>query len=106
MVAVEQNATKGIAPANGGTRIVVVGDSWCLENGLIKFAANADFATYAVNWLLDRPVLLSGIGPQPVAAWRLVMTQTQMRNVRWILIAALPGAVLAFGWVVWLRRRK
>lgn len=106
MVAVEQNSTKGIAPANGGTRIVVVGDSWCLENGIISFAANGDFAGYAVNWLLDRPTLLTGIGQQPVAAWRLTMTHTQMRNVRWILIAALPGAVLAFGWLVWLRRRK
>jgi ABC-type uncharacterized transport system involved in gliding motility auxiliary subunit len=106
LVAVEQNSTKGIAPANGGTRIVVVGDSMCLENGIINFAANGDFAGYAVNWLLDRPTLLTGIGQQRVDAWRLEMTQTQMRNVRLILIAALPGSVLAFGWLVWLRRRK
>jgi hypothetical protein len=106
MVAVEQNATKGIAPVNGGTRLVVVGDSMCLANDPIKLAANGDFAGYAVNWLLDRPTLLNGIGQQRVDAWQLKMTQTQMRNVSWILIAALPGTVLAFGWLVWLRRRK
>ena len=106
MAAVEQSSTKGIAPANGGTRLVVVGDSMCLANGPIKLAANGDFAGYAVNWLLDRPTLLTGIGQQRVDAWRLEMTQTQMRNVRWILIAALPCTVLAFGWLVWLRRRK
>jgi ABC-type uncharacterized transport system len=106
MVAVEQNSTKALAPANGGTRIVVAGDSACLANQLIKVAANGDFAGYAVNWLLDRPVLLTGIGQTPVMNLRLVMTQTQMQNVRWILIAALPCAVLAFGWLVWLRRRK
>jgi ABC-type uncharacterized transport system involved in gliding motility auxiliary subunit len=106
MVAVEQNSTKGIAPANGGTRLVVVGDSMCLDNQIIKVAANGDFGGYAVNWLLDRPILLNGIGPSPVMNLRLVMTQTQMENVRWILIAALPCAVLVFGWLVWLRRRK
>jgi len=106
MAAVEQSSTKGIAPANGGTRMVVVGDSMFLANGPIKAGANGDFAGYAVNWLLDRPTLLTGIGQQPVAAWRLNMTQTQMRNVRWILIGALPATVLVFGWLVSLRRRK
>ncbi|HTR43491.1 MAG TPA: DUF4350 domain-containing protein [Pseudomonadales bacterium] len=106
MVAVEQNSSKSIAPAGGSTRIVVVGDSMCLANQLIKVAANSDFAGYAVNWLLDRPILLTGIGQSPVVNLRLTMTQTEMRNVRWILIAALPCAVLVFGWLVWLRRRK
>jgi hypothetical protein len=106
MVAVEQNSAKGIAPANGGTRLVVVGDSMCLGNQIIRAAANGDFAGYAVNWLLDRPILLSGIGQAQVVNLRLEMTQTQMRNVRWILIAALPCTVLVFGWLVWLRRRK
>jgi hypothetical protein len=29
-----------------------------------------------------------------------------MHNVRLILIGVLPGAVLVFGWLVWLRRRN
>jgi len=34
------------------------------------------------------------------------MTQAQQRNVRWLLLGALPGAVLTFGCLVWLVRRK
>lgn len=106
MVAVEQNAVKGIASANGGMRMVVVGDSLFLDNQVIEAGANRDFAGYAINWLLDRPSLLNGIGPSPVTEFRLLMTKAQVRNVRWLLLAALPGGVLALGGLVWLRRRK
>jgi hypothetical protein len=34
------------------------------------------------------------------------MTTAQQHNVRWLLLGALPGAVLLFGWLVWLARRK
>jgi hypothetical protein len=34
------------------------------------------------------------------------MTRTQLQNVRWLLLGALPGAVLLIGGVVWLVRRK
>jgi len=106
MVAVEQNSVKGIASQNGGMRMVVVGDSQFLDNQMVDIGGNSDFAANAVNWLLDRPLLLNGIGPSPVTDFRLVMTQSQVWDVRWLLLAALPGGVLAFGGLVWLRRRK
>lgn len=106
MVAVEQNEIKGITAAHGGARLLVTGDSLFLDNQLIEYGANRDFASYAVNWLLDRPTLLKGIGPRPVVEFRLLMTQKQQRDVRWLLLAALPGGVLMFGGLVWLRRRK
>jgi hypothetical protein len=106
MVAVEQSEVKGVAAAHSGTRMVGVGDSLFLDNQLIDGGANRDFAGYAVNWLLDRPTLLKGIGPRPVVEFRLMMTPAQQRNVRWLLLGALPGGVLALGGLVWLRRRK
>ena len=106
MVAVEQKGVQGVAAASGGTRMVVVGDSLFLDNQLINNGANRDFGGYAVNWLLDRPTLLKGIGPRPVVEFRLIMTQQQQRNVCWLLLGALPGGVLALGVLVWLRRRK
>lgn len=106
MVAVEQNEIKGIASMRSGTRMVVVGDSLFLDNQYIEAGANRDFAGYAVNWLLARPTLLKGIGPRPVTEFRLLMTQQQLSEVRWLLLAALPGGVLALGGLVWLRRRK
>ena len=59
-----------------------------------------------VKRLLDRTVLLEGIGPRPVTEFRLTMTQSQQKTVRWLLLGALPGGVLVFGWLVWLARRK
>jgi ABC-type uncharacterized transport system involved in gliding motility auxiliary subunit len=106
MVAVEQKSVAGVANPRGNTRIIVVGDSIFLGNYYIQGGANADFVGYAVNWLLDRTTLLKGIGPRPVTEFRLLMTRTQQREVRWLLLGALPGAVLLFGCLVWLARRK
>ncbi|HEV2320234.1 MAG TPA: GldG family protein [Verrucomicrobiae bacterium] len=107
MVAVEGNsANKGAANSMASLRMIVAGDSMFLNNKFIEAGANRDFAGYAVNWLLDRPMLLNGIGPRPVTEYRLLMTTTQLRNVRWLLIGALPASALALGGLVWLRRRK
>jgi hypothetical protein len=106
MALIEQTAAPGVASTRGATRIVVTGDSFFLDNEMIKAGANRDFAGYAANWLLDRTVLLDGIGPRPVTEFRLVMTRDQQRHVRWLLLGALPGAVLLFGGLVWLVRRK
>ena len=106
MVAVEQKPVPGVANPRGTTRIIVAGDSSFLNNRQIESLANRDFAGYAVNWLLDRTVLLEGIGPRPVTEFRLTMTRDQQKSVRWLLLGALPGAVLVFGWLVWLARRR
>ena len=106
MAAVEQTTAPGVANTRGTTRMIIVGDSFFLGNRQIESAANRDFAGYAANWLLDRTVLLEGIGPRPVTEFRLTMTQAQQKNVRWLLLGALPGGVLLFGCLVWLVRRK
>jgi ABC-type uncharacterized transport system len=109
MVAVEQNSVKGVANPHGTMRMIVVGDSFFLGNHNIEggaSGANRDFVSYAVNWLLDRPILLEGIGPRPVTEFRLIMTRAQQRNVRWLLLGALPGSILILGGLAWLRRRK
>ncbi len=109
MVAVEQKPAAGVASPRGNTRIIVTGDSIFLGNHYIEGGeggANRDFLSAAVNWLLDRPALLQGIGQRPVEVFRLLMTQDQRREVRWLLLGALPGAVLLFGGLVWLVRRK
>lgn len=106
MVAVEQKPGTGVANPRGTTRMIVVGDSFFLGNRQIESGANRDFLGYAVNWLLDRTALLKGIGPQPVTEFRLIMTREQLQNVRWLLLGALPGAILLLGGLTWLLRRK
>lgn len=106
MAAVEQNSVKGIANAGGNMRMVVVGDSLFLDNTFIQYGENSEFASCAVAWLLEQPTVLNGIGPQKIDEFRLSMSKTQMQKVSCLLLGAFPGAVLAFGWLVWLRRRK
>ena len=105
MAAVEKSI-KGVITERGTTRIVVVGDSIFLANRQIDSAANRDFAGFAVNWLLDRPQLVEGIGPRPITEYRLVLTNSQMRSAQWVLLGGMPGAVLLLGGIVWLRRRS
>ena len=107
MVAVEQGGIKGVTGDRGATRIVVVGDSLCLDNQVIDWAANHYFAGFAINWLLERPqALLAGLGPRPVTEYKVDLTGRQMRALRWIFLAAMPGLVLVVGGLVWLRRRS
>lgn len=104
--AIEQKPVAGVNNPRGNTRLVVVGDSIFLGNTLIASGGNRDFLNSALNWLLDRPQLLDGIGPRPVSEFRLLITQTRQQQLRWLLLGALPGGVLFFGWLVWLVRRK
>ena len=104
-VAVEKGAIQGVSADRGSTRMVVAGDSFFLANGAIESEANYDFANLAVNWLLDREHL-QAIGPRPVHEYRIAMTESQVRSVRWILLGGMPGGVLLLGALVWLRRRN
>lgn len=105
-VAVEKAAPLGVATVRGSTRMIVVGDSLFLGNEPIKRFANADFGEYAVNWLLDRPQLTTGIGPSKFTEFRVLLTAEQLGKIQWLLLAVLPGVVLLLGGLVWLRRQK
>jgi hypothetical protein len=104
--AVEKGAVTGVTSERGTTRIVVTGDSLFLGNQMIDSAGNRDFASYALNWLLDRTEMLQGLGPRPVKEFTVVMTRTQLKSAELLLLVALPGAVLLAGFLVWLRRRS
>ena len=106
IAAAEQKPAVGVASPRGNTRLVVAGDSLFLDNQLIDAAANRDFLNYAVNWLLNRQELLEGISPRPVTEYRLLLTQKERLQLNWLLLGALPGGVMIFGWLVWLVRRK
>jgi hypothetical protein len=105
IAAVEKASAKGITD-QGITRILVVGDSYFLDNQLIGAAENRAFALYALNWLVGQQQMLQGIGPQNVVEKYIKMTPAEAQNVRWILLGAMPGAILLFGGLVWLRRRR
>jgi len=106
IVAVEKGRVPGVSAGRGSTRMIVAGDSLFLGNQMIESAANRDFAALAINWLVDRPELLEGLGPKNVSEYKLNLTRAQLSALRWLLIGALPGGVLALGLLVWARRRN
>jgi ABC-type uncharacterized transport system len=106
IVAVEKGAIKNVITERGSTRIVVAGDSIFLGNTVIDSGANREFAGYAANWLLDRTVLLHGVGPQNITEYQFLMTKAQLQSAEWILLLAMPGSTLLMGGLVWLCRRK
>jgi hypothetical protein len=106
IAAVEKGAIKGVITERGSTRIVVAGDSVFLTNSGLRNLTNRDFAEYALNWLLERTQLLGGLGPRSIVEYRIVMTQSQLQRVEWILLGGIPGSVIFLGGLVWLRRRR
>lgn len=102
-VAVERGGLRSVE--GGSTRMVVVGESVFLGNAMIENSINRDFAGNAINWLLDRPKLV-GIAPRPVREYLFQVSDAQMQALQWILLAGLPGAALAVGFLVWIRRRN
>jgi len=105
MAAVEKGGLRGVSADRGASRLVVAGDSVFMANNAIEQVANRQFANLALNWLLARNELLGQLGPRPITEYRLVVTKSQMNNLRWGLLAGMPGSVLLVGWVVWFRRR-
>lgn len=106
-VAVEKGSIQGVTADRGSPRLVVVGESIFLANETImKTAANFEFASLAVNWLLDRPAHLATIAPRPMREYRVVLSNSQLLQLRWLLLAAFPGAPLVVGAIVWFRRRR
>jgi ABC-type uncharacterized transport system involved in gliding motility auxiliary subunit len=106
ITAVEQKQVAGATGIRGHTRMVIVGDTYLFGNYLIDGGANRDFLGYAVNWLANRATLLQNIGPHPVTEYRLNLSVAQKREVNWILLAGLPGAILVLGGLVSFVRRK
>lgn len=104
--AVEMASIKGISSDRGATRIVVAGDSFFLGNAMMELEANRDFARNAVNWLLNRELLLEGIGPHPVHEYQITITQSEMTGLLWLFLVIAPGSVAILGGIVWLRRRN
>lgn len=106
MAAIEKGGLRNVSADRGATRIVVTGDSYFLGNETIDNAANRQFATHALSWLMARDDLLVAIPPKPIKEYKVTMTKSQLSTARWLLLAALPGSVLVLGWFVWLRRRR
>ncbi len=105
-VAVERGGIQGVKADLGSSRLVVVGNSLFLSNVLFDSSGNRDFAHLAVNWLLNRDLLLGDVPPRAIARYRVNVTEQQLQRLRWVFIGIVPSSVLLLGLMVWIRRRR
>ena len=98
------NVKNGVA-GTSESRLVVCGDSLFLRNQLIGDFANRDFARFATAWLTKQTRFLKDIGPRKMVTYDLNLTHAQTTAINWIFLGAMPGGILLFGGLVWLRRR-
>ena len=88
-----------------GFKIVVVGDSDFISNTYLNLSGNKDLALNIISWLTAEKDLIS-IPPKKTATQPLVLSRTQAQVIFWLPVVAVPLSILAFGFIVYLRRRK
>jgi hypothetical protein len=105
-VAVEKGGIQGVAADKGATRILAVGSSVMFANAPITYAANSDFASLSINWLLNRDQFLGEIPPRAISEYTLSITNQQMRMLQLVFLGIAPTAAMLMGVIVWLKRRS
>jgi ABC-type uncharacterized transport system involved in gliding motility auxiliary subunit len=90
--------------AGNGMRMVVLGDSDFLVDGIVANLGNLTLALNSFNWLVKREEAL-GIPPRTVEQVSLYLNQRQLTMIFLITVVAMPGAAIVAGILVWRRRR-
>lgn len=98
------DAGGGDDPAAPETRLAVIGDSDFASNAVVGIQGNRDLFLNTVNWLARQENLISIRAREPEDR-RLTLTAGAQRRIFWLSVLLLPGAILACGVYVWLRRR-
>jgi hypothetical protein len=87
-------------------RVLVVGDSEFLENGLFSSGpGNGTFALDAVHWLSGADARVASVGARRQKVRRLAITQEQLGSLRWISMGILPCLIGLLGFAVRMSRR-
>lgn len=99
-------AVQGMSPAPGGApfRLVLVGSSSFAANAFFPYASNGDLAVSMIRWLAgDTATPL--LKPEAYSLPEMRLTHRQMQVTFLLVEVALPLSVMAFGAIVWWRRR-
>lgn len=89
------------------TRLVVVGDSDLVSNGIltsVRGTGNLDLILNAINWLAEEEELIA-IGPKTRQPRPILLTPSQARFIAVSSIIFLPLIVVVAGVAVWWSRR-
>lgn len=87
------------------SRLVVIGNSSFVANGLLEQVANGDVFFNSVRWLSQQEQPILAVRPKDAKNRRINLTTTQASLASWLALAILP--LLAFGTAiaVWWKRR-
>jgi ABC-type uncharacterized transport system involved in gliding motility auxiliary subunit len=86
-------------------RIVAFGSADFAANGRLRAGANAAIVFSTLNWLVDRDAL-PNVPARSVERFQLALSHDQLRNLRYTLFFAVPGAAALLGLLVYWTRRK
>jgi ABC-type uncharacterized transport system involved in gliding motility auxiliary subunit len=101
-VAAERKTGAGADAKN--SRLVVIGNSAFATNQWAGLQRNGDLFVNTINWLAQDEDLIS-VRPKNPANRRVILTETQQRELFFASMIFLPGLVLISGAVIWFRRR-
>jgi ABC-type uncharacterized transport system involved in gliding motility auxiliary subunit len=100
---IERGAVRDESQRADSARMVVVGNSTLLDKQTM-LAISHDFVAAGLNWLMNRESFI-GIPAKAKHAYRIQLTSRQHELIFWVTSIAMPGLVLAFGFMVWASRR-
>jgi gliding motility-associatede transport system auxiliary component len=91
-------------PSKPETRLVVIGDSDFIANGVLGTGGNRDMALNVVNWLAQQENLIA-VRPRDPEDRRITLSGSQGNMIFWFSVVIIPGLILATGVHTWWRRR-
>jgi gliding motility-associatede transport system auxiliary component len=87
------------------SRMVVVSNAvFVQDNALTQEQQALDFVSGSLNWLMSREQMI-GIAPKVPNPLTFTLNETQLRNLRWLVLVLIPLVPAIIGSAVWWRRR-
>lgn len=94
----------GTESGSKDARLVVIGNSAFATNQWAGLQRNGDLFVNTINWLAQDEDLIS-VRPKNPTNRRVILTETQQRELVLASLFFLPGLVLISGAVIWFKRR-
>jgi hypothetical protein len=87
------------------SRMVVVSNAFFIQdNALTQDQQALDFVSGSINWLMSREQMI-GIAPKIPKPLTFTLNETELRNLRWLVLVLIPLVPAIIGSAVWWKRR-
>ncbi len=93
----------GVAAQKASSRLVVIGSSQFMRDGIFEQQLNSDVFLNSVGWLSERRTLATS--PKEITNRRINLSFWQSQLLFWLPIVVLPGASLTVAGLLWWKRR-